>query len=342
MMWKKHHLFYKRINIMFGNHEDLLNEIDIQSIENSISELKSERPDLNIVDRTISITDGIIMLLEITGQGGSHMLESQLEYRYGYIAISNAAPGLNDEGEEVVIENMLEYDGEDEYQRNALFQYFKSTVLNQVYLIRRLYSGNNNVIEQNSSVMENSTHIEPERQIAVSNARKKKDLPPLSHEKTKYPPLLKEQNNHSIHPDEDKELGYEDEIQDDEQSLREIENYNDTEETQYDGIPDDQEEPIIDDHVETVQQVPQQSYLRFDIQDIKNNRPRNKHYLIEDDDSDNQEGTLDIDDDFEYFSPIDAEDLDNEDATIITTDEDDSDLEYQPEYRKNASKGLFT
>lgn len=312
---------------MFGNHEDLLNEIDIQSIENSISELKSERPDLNIVDRTISITDGIIMLLEITGQGGSHMLESQLEYRYGYIAISNAAPGFNDDGEEVVIENMLEYDGEDEYQRNALFQYFKSTVLNQVYLIRRLYSGNNNIAKPYTPDMEDNTHIEPERQIAVSNARKKKDLPPLSHEKNQHPPLSKEQNNHLIHSNED-------EVQDDRQSLQEIEDHDD--------IPNDKEETSINDHIETVQQVPQQSYLRFDIQDIKNNRPKNKHYLIEDNASDSQEGTLDIDDDFEYFSPIDAEDLDSEDATIITTDEDDSNLEYQPEYHNNTSKGLFT
>ena len=326
---------------MFGNHEDLLNKIDIQSIENSISELKSERPDLNIIDRTISITDGIIMLLEITGQGGSHMLESQLEYRYGYIAISNAAPGFNDDGEEVVIENMLEYDGEEEYQRNALFQYFKSTVLNQVYLIRRLYSGNNNVAEQNTHAMEENEHAGLEREIAVSNARKKKNLPPLSHEKPQNPPLSKEQNNHPVQPNEDKEVDYKDDFKDDEQSLQEIEDYDDTENQHY-GLPDYQEESSIDDNVEEVQQVPRQSYLRFDIHDLKENRKTNKHYLVEDDNSNSQEGTLDIDDDFEYFSPINAENLDNKDATIIATDEDDLGLENQPEYRKKASKGLFT
>ena len=324
---------------MFGNHEDLLNEIDIESIENAISELKTERPDLNIVDRTISITDGIIMLLEITGPGGSHMIESQLEYRYGYIAISNAAPGFNDDGEEVVIENMLEYDGDDEYQRNGLFQYFKSTVLNQVYLIRRLYSGNNENDSLNTDNVDQNSNKDPERKIAVSHSRKTKTLPPLSRNTSSYPPLSEQRNLSPLQPDIQQEKP-------DEYSASSVSNTDQlVEEQEPENGSDNYEKTYKDDQFEQVQPIPQQSYLRFDIQDIRSQQSRNKHYLEDEDDTiDESYGTLDVEDDFGYYTPIDAEDIDNDNATVIETEEDNPDVEQHNDHiRSNKGfNGMFT
>lgn len=331
---------------MFGNHEDLLNAIDIESIENAIAELKKERPDLNIVDRTISITDGIIMLLEITGQGGSHMLESQLEYRYEYIAISNAAPGLNDEGEEVVIENMLEYDGDDQYQRDALFQYFKSTVLNQIYLIRRLYSGYSEAPQKEFSIMENNPKTDTERQVAVPAARQSRDLPPLSHERTEteepvyqernLPPLCSEIKNTPEYVHE--EVQEETFIEDDQEFIP-----TDDEEIDYPPLNGHEIEDVV--QPEETKTLDQDVYLKFDIQQRKNRPSRNKHHFVEE--TETEEVHPVVDDEFGDFYPVNAEDISNEDATVIDPAEYS---EYEDDYQeatrttrpRKGVRGMFT
>ena len=316
---------------MFGNHEDLLSTIDIQSIQDAIDELKEERSDLNIIHRTISITDGIIMLLEITGQGGSHMMESQLEYRYGYIAISNAAPGYNDQNEEVVIENMLEYDGDNQHQRDALFEYFKSTVLNQMYLIRRLYSGYNENTQQEETYDEQES-TKKERKVAVSSARQNRNLPPLSYEQSSLPPLSTPEK--SVEPlDTDNVESLEAEPLDTleaeplEEKPEELRN-----EDTLDG-------PFLheDNNVQTYQVAEVEDSLNEDplqMDDQEGDLPEDKLYYHED-------SVKSFMDDFDTFYAVDAENINGKSATNIDQKKDDDKQEGSRNKRK-PFKGMFT
>lgn len=316
---------------MFGNHEDLLSTIDIQSIQDAIDELKEERSDLNIIHRTISITDGIIMLLEITGQGGSHMMESQLEYRYGYIAISNAAPGYNDQNEEVVIENMLEYDGDNQHQRDALFEYFKSTVLNQMYLIRRLYSGYNENTQQEETYDEQES-TKKERKVAVSSARQNRNLPPLSYEQSSLPPLSTPKK--SVEPlDTDNVESLEAEPLDtlEAEPLEEK-----PEELRNEDTLDDpflHEDNNIQAHqVADVEDSFNEDTLQMD--DQEEDLPEDKLYYPED-------SAKSFMDDFDAFYAVDAENINGKSATNIDQKEDD-DKQKESRNKRKPFKGMFT
>ena len=316
---------------MFGNHEDLLSTIDIQSIQDAIDELKEERSDLNIIHRTISITDGIIMLLEITGQGGSHMMESQLEYRYGYIAISNAAPGYNDQNEEVVIENMLEYDGDNQHQRDALFEYFKSTVLNQMYLIRRLYSGYNENTQQEDTYDEQES-TKKERKVAVSSARQNRNLPPLSYEQSSLPPLSTPEK--SVEPlDTDNVESLEAEPLDtlEAEPLEEK-----PEELRNEDTLDDpflHEDNNIQAHqVADVEDSFNEDTLQMD--DQEGDLPEDKLYYHED-------SVKSFMDDFDTFYAVDAENINGKSATNIDQKEDD-DKQKESRNKRKPFKGMFT
>lgn len=316
---------------MFGNHEDLLSTIDIQSIQDAIDELKEERSDLNIIHRTISITDGIIMLLEITGQGGSHMMESQLEYRYGYIAISNAAPGYNDKNEEVVIENMIEYDGDNQHQRDALFEYFKSTILNQMYLIRRLYSGYNENTQQEEAYDEQES-TKKERKVAVSSARQNRNLPPLSYEQSSLPPLSTPEK--SVEPlDTDNVESLEAEPLDTleaeplEEKPEEFRN-----EDTLDGPFLHEDNNVQAHQVAEVENSLNEDPLQMD--DQEENLPEDKLYYPED-------SVKSFMDDFDAFYAVDAENINGRSATNIDQKEDD-DKQKESRNKRKPFKGMFT